>query len=54
MEGWILFLLFFFILYSWVLTFLLVWGYYEFKERVDSKDDYIEKLHFQLANKDKM
>lgn len=53
MGGRILFLLFFFIIYSIIITFLLLWGYYEFKERLDKKDDYIEKLHFQLANKDK-
>ena len=53
MGGRILFLLFFFIIYSQILLFLILWGYFEFKERIDSKDDYIEKLLFQLANKDK-
>lgn len=53
MGGRILFLLFFFIIYNLIITFLLLWGYFEFRERLDKKDDYIEKLHFQLANKDK-
>ena len=49
----ILMLLFFFIIYDFIITYLLLWTYYEFKERIDKKDDYIEKLHFQLANKSK-
>ena len=53
MRGSILVLLFFLIIYNLIITYLLIWGYYEFKERIDNKDDYIEKLHFQLANKDK-
>ena len=43
-------LLFFFIIYSIILTMIMLWGYYELKERIDAKDDYIEKLKFQLAN----
>jgi uncharacterized ion transporter superfamily protein YfcC len=46
-------LLFFFIIYDLIITYVLLWGYYEFRERLDKKDDYIEKLHFQLANKNK-
>ena len=51
--GRIIFLLFFFIIYSQIITFIMVWGYFELRERIDKKDDYIEKLHFQLANRDK-
>lgn len=51
MKSSILLLLFFLIIYNLIITYLLIWGYYEFKERIDKKDDYIEKLHFQLANK---
>lgn len=46
-------LLFFFIIYDVIITMIMLWGYYELKERIDLKDDYIEKLKFQLANKDK-
>lgn len=46
----ILMLLFFFIIYDLIVTYLLLWVYYELRERIDIKDDYIEKLHFQLAN----
>lgn len=46
-------LLFFFIIYSNIITIIMLWGYYEFKDRIDNKDDYIEKLLFQLANKGK-
>ena len=53
MSSNIILLLFFLIIYNLIITYLLLYGYYEFKERIDKKDDYIEKLHFQLANKDK-
>ena len=43
-------LLFFFIIYSQILVFVVLYMYYNFKEVIDSKDDYIEKLKFQLAN----
>lgn len=46
-------LLFFFVIYSQIVIFLLFYMYYNFKEVIDSKDDYIEKLQFQLANKNK-
>lgn len=53
MSSNLILLLFFLIIYNLIITYLLLWGYYEFRERIDKKDDYIEKLHFQLANKDK-
>ena len=53
MSSNLILLLFFLIIYNLIVTYLLIYGYYEFKERVNSKDDYIEKLHFQLANKRK-
>lgn len=43
-------LLFFFIIYSFIITFMMCYIYYELKEVIDKKDDYIEKLKFQLAN----
>ena len=46
-------LLFFFIIYDIIITILMLYGYYELKDIIDSKDDYIEKLKFQLANKEK-
>ena len=43
-------LLFFFIFYDVIVTMVMLFSYYEFKERIEEKDDYIEKLKFQLAN----
>lgn len=53
MGGNFMLLLFFFILYGLIITYLLLWGYCEFRERLELKDDEIEKLKFQLANKRK-
>ena len=53
MSSNLILLLFFLIIYNLIITFILLWGYFEYKERLNSKDDYIEKLHFQLANKSK-
>ena len=41
-------LLFFFIIYSIIITYLLCYVYYELRERVDKKDDYIGELKFEL------
>ena len=46
-------LLFFFIIYDVIITIILCYVYYEMKEVIDSKDEYIQDLHFQLANKKK-
>ena len=46
-------MLFFFIIYDIIITMIMLCGYYELKERIDLKDDHIEKLKFQLANKNK-
>ena len=43
-------LLFFFVIYSWIITFMMCYMYCKLKETIDNKDDYIEKLKFQLAN----
>lgn len=53
MSSNIILLLFFLIIYNLIVTFLMLYGYCEFKERIENKDDYIEKLLFQLANKHK-
>lgn len=44
-------LLFFFIIYNIVITYLLFYGYYEFKERIDKKDEYIQEL---ISERDKI
>ena len=41
-------LLFFFIIYSVIITYLLCYAYYELRERIDKKDDYIGILKFEL------
>ena len=51
MSSNIILLLFFLIIYNLIITYLLFWGYFNFRERIDNKDDYIEKLHFELAKR---
>ena len=53
MSSNLILLLFFLIIYNLIITFMFLWNYFDYKKRIDNKDDYIEKLHFQLANKSK-
>lgn len=45
----ILMLLFFFIIYDLIVTYLLLWAYYELRERIDLKDSLINDLNNELA-----
>ena len=42
-------LLFFFIFYSLILTFIMCYVYYELRERIEEKSHYIDELIFELA-----
>ena len=42
-------LLFFFIIYSNIITILLGYVYYELRIRIENKDKYIDELIFELA-----
>lgn len=41
-------LLFFFIIYSMIITFMMCYVYFELRERIEKKDDYIGELKFEL------
>ena len=44
-------LLFFFIIYNTIITYIMLYGYYEFKDIIDSKDKYIQEL---ICERDKI
>ena len=44
-------LLFFFIIYDVIITYIMLYGYYEIKDIIDSKDKYIQEL---ICERDKI